>query len=125
MTASSLNLGPYRYRPTKQIDETRMSTLWLASEVTRESTASPGSQVIIKIARMTERQYSLTNQRAIENEEKWLVQLDHPNIIRLRVVAERQASQRAIYRARSELPGSPWFFGHRLSVRRRFAVVTE
>lgn len=86
-----------------------MSTLWLANEVTRDSTASPGNQVIIKIARMTERQYSLTNQRAIENEEKWLVLLDHPNIIRLRVVAERQSSQRAIYRARSELPGNPWF----------------
>lgn len=109
MTASSLNLGPYRYRPTKQLDETRMSTLWLASEVTRDSTASPGNQVIIKIARMTERQYSLTNQRAIENEEKWLVNLDHPNIIRPRVVAERQSSQRSIYRARSELPGNPWF----------------
>lgn len=109
MTASALNLGPYRYRPTRQIDETRMSTLWLASEVTRDSTASPGNLVIIKIARMSDTQYSLTNQRAIENEEKWLGKLEHPNIIRLRTVAEREASRRPIYRARSDLPGNPWF----------------
>jgi serine/threonine protein kinase len=109
MTASTLNLGPYRYRPTRQLDETRMSTLWLASEVTRDSTASPGNLVIIKIARMSDTQYSLTNQRAIENEEKWLGRLEHPNIIRLRSVAEREASRQPIFRARSELPGNPWF----------------
>ena len=86
-----------------------MSTLWLASEVTRDSTASPGSLVIIKIARMSDTQYSLTNQRAIENEEKWLGNLEHPNIIRLRTVAEREASRQPIYRARSDLPGNPWF----------------
>ena len=105
MTASTLNLGPYRYRPSRQLDETRMSTLWLASEVTRDSTASPGNLVIIKIARMSDTQYSLTNQRAIENEEKWLGKLEHPNIIRLRTVAEREASRQPIYRARSDLPG--------------------
>ncbi|HAJ38058.1 MAG TPA: hypothetical protein DCL15_20490 [Chloroflexi bacterium] len=109
MTASTLNLGPYRYRPSRQLDETRMSTLWLASEVTRDSTASPGNLVIIKIARMSDTQYSLTNQRAIENEEKWLGKLEHPNIIRLRTVAEREASRQPIYRARSNLPGNPWF----------------
>ncbi|MBE2237802.1 MAG: protein kinase [Caldilineaceae bacterium] len=109
MAASILNLGPYRYRPTRQLDETRMSTLWLASEVTRESTASPGNLVIIKIARMSDTQYSLTNQRAIENEEKWLGKLEHPNIIRLRTVAEREASRQPIFRARSDLPGNPWF----------------
>jgi len=109
MTASTLNLGPYRYRPSRQLDETRMSTLWLASEVTRDSTASPGNLVIIKIARMSDTQYSLTNQRAIENEEKWLGKLEHPNIIRLRTVAEREASRQPIYRARSDLPGNPWF----------------
>lgn len=86
-----------------------MSTLWLASEVTRDSTASPGNLVIIKIARMSDTQYSLTNQRAIENEEKWLGKLAHPNIIRLRTVAEREASRQPIYRARSDLPGNPWF----------------
>ncbi len=86
-----------------------MSTLWLASEVTRDSTASPGNLVIIKIARMSDTQYSLTNQRAIENEEKWLGKLEHPNIIRLRTVAEREASRQPIYRARSDLPGNPWF----------------
>lgn len=109
MTASTLNLGPYRYRPTRQIDETRMSTLWLASEVTRDSTASPGNLVIIKIARMSDTQYSLTNQRAIENEEKWLGRLEHPNIIHLRSVAERESSRQPIFRARSDLPGNPWF----------------
>jgi serine/threonine protein kinase len=109
MAASTLNLGPYRYRPTRQIDETRMSTLWLASEVTRDSTASPGNLVIIKIARMSDTQYSLTNQRAIENEEKWLGKLEHPNIIHLRSVAEREASRQPIFRARSDLPGNPWF----------------
>ena len=86
-----------------------MSILWLASEVTRDSTASPGNLVIIKIARMSDTQYSLTNQRAIENEEKWLGKLEHPNIIRLRTVAEREASRQPIYRARSHLPGNPWF----------------
>lgn len=109
MTAGTLNLGPYRYRPGKQLDETRMSILWLAGEVSREGTVSPGDQVIVKIARMSETQYSLTNQRAIENEEKWLVNLSHPNIIRLRAVAERHASRQTVYRARSELPGNPWF----------------
>ncbi len=109
MTAGTLNLGPYRYRPGQQLDETRMSILWMAGEISREGTVSPGDQVIVKIARMSETQYSLTNQRAIENEEKWLVRLTHPNIIRLRPVAERHASRQTVYRARSELPGNPWF----------------
>lgn len=109
MVASTLDLGPYRYRPGRQLDETRMSTLWLAGEVSRDGTVSPGDQVIIKIARMTDKQYSLTNQRAIENEEKWLVHLNHPNVVRLRPVAERQSTRQTVYRARSELPGNPWF----------------
>jgi serine/threonine protein kinase len=58
---------------------------------------------------MTDKQYSLTNQRAIENEESWLTRLEHPNVIRLRSILERQPSRQQIFRARSMMPGQPWF----------------
>ncbi len=105
-----LNIGPYLYQPKHQIDETKMSTLWVAMEQ-RQSARQHGSddQVVLKIARMSDTKYSLTNQRAIENEEKWLSLLRHPNIVHLRPIAEQQPSRQQIYRARSELPGNPWF----------------
>lgn len=109
MAATSLNLGQYLYRPIRQIDETKMSTLWVANEETHGPASPAGNQVIIKIARMSETRYSLTNQRAIENEEKWLIALEHPNIVRLRPIAEKHSSRQTVYRARSDLPGSPWF----------------
>ena len=105
-----LNIGPYLYQPKHQIDETKMSTLWVAMEQ-RQLARQNGSddQVVLKIARMSDTKYSLTNQRAIENEEKWLSLLRHPNIVHLRPIAELQQSRQQIYRARSELPGNPWF----------------
>ena len=106
MTALPLDLGPYLYRPSKQIDETRMSVLWIAAE---QGAHAAASDVVIKIARMTDKQYSLTNQRAIENEESWLTRLEHPNVIRLRSILERQPSRQRIFRARSVMPGQPWF----------------
>lgn len=109
MAATSLNLGQYLYRLIRQIDETKMSTLWVANEETHGPASPAGNQVIIKIARMSETRYSLTNQRAIENEEKWLIALEHPNIVRLRPIAEKHSSRQTVYRARSDLPGSPWF----------------
>jgi hypothetical protein len=90
----------------RQLDETHVHPMPARSH---QEIASPGNLVIIKIARMSDTQYSLTNQRAIENEEKWLGKLEHPNIIRLRTVAEREASRQPIFRARSDLPGNPWF----------------
>lgn len=112
MTLSSLNLGQYRYAPRGKLDETRMSTLWLADEAAaaRMHDASSDAPVVtLKIARMTEEKFSYVNQRAIENEERWLTNLRHPNIVKLRPIVEEQYSGREIYRARSELPGRPWF----------------
>ena len=105
-----LNIGPYLYQPKHQIDETKMSTLWVAMEQRQSARQLGGDdQVVLKIARMSDTKYSLTNQRAIENEEKWLSLLRHPNIVHLRPIAELQQSRQQIYRARSELPGNPWF----------------
>lgn len=121
MQTPLLNIGPYLYQPKHQIDETKMSTLWVALEQHHTATRpnpgrspdhSPGQaeeRVVLKIARMSDTKYSLTNQRAIENEEKWLSALRHPNIVHLRPIAESQPSRQQIYRARSELPGNPWF----------------
>lgn len=110
MPAPTLNIGPYLYLPRHQLDETKMSTIWAAQEQkSGGSQAPPGGQVVLKIARMSDTKYSLTNQRAIENEEKWLTSLRHPNIVHLRPVAEARPSRQKVYRARSELPGNPWF----------------
>ncbi|MCB9137917.1 MAG: protein kinase [Caldilineaceae bacterium] len=112
MAPITLNLGQYRYRPERKLDETRMSSLWIAREEAGRRAASnhPGNSIVtLKIARMTEEKFSYVNQRAIENEERWLTSLRHPNIVELRPIIEQNYSGRDIYRARSELPGRPWF----------------
>ncbi|MBK8051553.1 MAG: protein kinase [Anaerolineales bacterium] len=110
MPTPTLNIGPYLYLPRHQLDETKMSTIWVAQEQrASEHNRAEENQVVLKIARLSDKQYSLTNQRAIENEEKWLMSLRHPNVIRLRPIAEVHSSRQQVYRARSDLPGNPWF----------------
>ncbi len=103
------SLGPYRYMLNDQVDLTNMSEIWSASHTSADK-AITADNVIIKIARMSDELYSLANQRAIQNEEKWLRSLHHPNIIRLRSIEEERPGPRSIYTARSTTKqGDPWF----------------
>lgn len=112
MAKSTRMFGPFRYHipDSAPFTETRMSLLWLAEALdTQHKTL--GEKVVLKVARLKEEQFSLANQRAIENEVRWLRQLDHPGIIKLRPIAEEGTARPGlqIYQARSSLPGEPWF----------------
>lgn len=108
MSAVPESIGPYHYKPQSLIRETRMSLVW-AAVVNKQAKVQAGDDVVLKVARMSEKNYSLTNQQAIENEEKWLRQLNHPGIIKLRSIAEQSSSAREVYRARTNLEDNPWF----------------
>jgi serine/threonine-protein kinase len=111
MRAIPENIGPYLYKPSELIRETRMSLVWSAT-LTGAKIGDPDAQpdeVVLKIARMSEKNYSLANQRAIENEEDWLRRLQHPGIVKLRAIAEERPTRQSVYRARTNLAHQPWF----------------
>lgn len=111
MSLSPRAIGPFRYSllDSEPFYETRMSLLWLADAADQRQGKT--NRVVIKVARLKEEQYSLVNERAINNEERWLRKLHHPGIIKLLPIAEEGKTRpgQEIYRARSSWPGNPWF----------------
>lgn len=112
MAKLNRTLGPFRYHipDNAPFFETRMSVLWRAEALDTQHRPL-GEKVVLKVARLKEELFSLANQRAIENEVRWLRQMDHPGIIKLRPIAEEGTARPGlqIYQARSSLPGEPWF----------------
>lgn len=110
------SIGDYNYRVIKEFKPTNMSLLALAEEVQANGNSR---QVVLKIARMqlldsgtTRTSYAKANQLAMENEERRLRAIEHPNVIRLLPIAEKSPRRVPIYRARALVPGSieqPWF----------------
>lgn len=111
MSLSPRAIGPFRYSllDNEPFYETRMSLLWLADVADQQQREQ--KRVVLKIARLKEEEFSLANERAINNEERWLRRLQHPGIIKLRPIAEEGKTRpgQEIYRARSTFPGNPWF----------------
>ncbi len=112
MHAIQARFGPYRYRFTQSLVRTEMSELWIAEE--QRAKEKIPKTVAVKIALLhseNRRTYSRANQLAIENEERWLTGFrnQHPNIVKLRQIAEEGSSERRVYRARSRMDGEPWF----------------
>ena len=112
MHAIQARFGPYRYRFTQSLVRTEMSELWIAEE--QRAKEKIPKTVAVKIALLhseNRRTYSRADQLAIENEERWLTGFrnQHPNIVKLRQIAEEGSSERRVYRARSRMDGEPWF----------------
>ena len=100
------SIGPYAYQPVEQVAETRMSRLWMATEL---DSSRKKRQVVLKIARTDQPEYLARNQQAINDEARWLRMLKHPGIIQARPIVERSGKPQSIFNARATLPNAPWF----------------
>jgi len=103
------SIGPYPYRIVHRLGggPSRMSEVYLATVLKPFQPKQGLATVVLKIAASEKLE---TNNRSIRKEEEHLPRLTHPGIVRIHPVWSEDDPGRALgYRARSRLPGEPWF----------------
>ncbi|MEZ4683802.1 MAG: protein kinase [Caldilineaceae bacterium] len=103
------SIGPYPYHIIHRLGggPSGMAEVYLAN-VHKEYQSKQGTpKVVLKIAATEKIE---TNNRSIRNEEEFLPRLDHAGIVRILPILSVDVSRGVLgYRARSMLPGEPWF----------------
>lgn len=103
------SIGPFPYRIERRLGggAESMSEIYLATVLPPFQHAQGSSRVVLKIAGAEKIE---TNNRSIRNEEEYLPRLDHVGIVHiLPILSVENPPRRLGYRARTALPGEPWF----------------
>lgn len=102
-------IGSFPYRIERKLGggPNSMSEIYLATVLKPFQEQQGRASVVLKIAGPEKIE---TNNRSIRNEEEYLPGLDNAGIVRiLPILSDENPPRRLGYRARTALPGEPWF----------------
>ena len=104
-------IGPYPYRLIRRIGVGKggMAAIYLATVGEDVEHPDPIDLVVIKFSLVDQKRAHDFYARAHSNEVEVLRHLAHPGVVRLYRIRGEGLGSRAVYTARAELPGQPWF----------------